>query len=115
MKHSTAISRLGDVADGLDRAGQWPGVTVVAGYVFGALLEGNAELERIEVALVVAGPPEVVPWLASPAHLEALADSLRLPKLPVSWWWRPVDWPVWNHMISRAVRFLSADGGRDQR
>jgi hypothetical protein len=57
----------------------------------------------------------MVPWLASPAHLEALADSLRLSKLPVSWWWRPTDWPVWNHTISRAVRFWSVDGGRDQR
>jgi hypothetical protein len=114
MKRSTAISRLGDVADALDRAVQWPDVTVVAGYVFGALLEKNTELEQIELALVVAEPPEMVPWLASPAHLEALADSLRLPKLPVSWWWRPADWPVWNHTITRAVRFWSADGGRDQ-
>ena len=53
--------------------------------------------------------------MARPARLEALAASLRLPKLPVSWWWRPADWPVWNHTISRAVRFWSADGARDQR
>jgi hypothetical protein len=33
MKRTTAISRLGNVADGLDRALQWPDVTVVAGYV----------------------------------------------------------------------------------
>jgi hypothetical protein len=85
------------------------------GYVFGGLLERDAQLERIELALVVAESPETVPWRARPARLEALAESLRLPKLPVSWWWRPADWPVWNHTISRAVRFWSADGGRDQR
>ena len=115
MKRSTAMSRLRDVTDGLDRAAQWSETTVVGGYVFGALLEPEAEIERIELALVVAEPPEVVPWMARPARLEALAELLRFPKLPVSWWWRPVDWPVWNHTILRAVRFWSADGGRDQR
>jgi hypothetical protein len=112
MKRSTAMSRLSDVADGLDRVVEWPEVTVAAGYVFGALLEPEAEIERIELALVVREPPEMVPWMARPARLEALADSLRLPKLPVSWWWRPVDWPIWNHTIDRAVCFWSADRGR---
>ena len=115
MKRSTVISRLNEIADGLDRTVQWSDVTVVGGYVFGGLLESDAQLERIELALVVAEPPETVPWMARPAHLEALAESLRLPKLPASWWWRPADWPVWNHTISRAVRFWNADGGRDQR
>jgi hypothetical protein len=115
MKRSTVISRLNEIADGLDRTVQWSDITVVDGYVFGDLLESDAQLERIELALVVAEPPETVPWMARPPRLEALADSLRLTKLPVSWWWRPADWPVWNHTISRAVRFWSADGGRDQR
>jgi hypothetical protein len=112
MKRSTAMSRLSDVTDGLDRVVEWPEVTVAAGYVFGALLEPGAEIERIELALVVREPPEMAPWMARPARLEALADSLRLPKLPVSWWWRPADWPIWNHSINRAVCFWSADGGR---
>jgi hypothetical protein len=115
MKRSTVISRLNDIADGLDRAVQWSDVTVVSGYVFGGLLEPAAQLERIELALLVAEPPETVPWMARPARLEALAELLRLPKLPVSWWGRPAAWPVWNHTISRAVRFWSAQGGRDQR
>jgi hypothetical protein len=115
MKRSTVISRLNDIADGLDRAVQWSDVTVVGGFVFGGLLEPDAQLERIELALVVAEPPDTVPWMARPARLEALAELLRLPKLPVSWWWRPAGWPVWNHTISRAVRFWSAEGGRDQR
>jgi hypothetical protein len=115
MKRSTAMSRLGEVAEGLDRAPQWSEVTGVGGYVFGALLEPVAEIERVELALVVAEPPEVVPWMARPARPEALAELLRPPKLPVSWAWRPVGWAVWNHTISRAVRFWSTDGGRDQR
>lgn len=54
MKRSTAMSRLSDVVDGLYRAAKWPGTTVTAAYVFGALLEGDAGLERVDVALVVA-------------------------------------------------------------
>lgn len=111
MKRSTAIQRLGDIADALDQAKRWPEVTMLAGYVYGALL-GDAELERVELALVVNEPPATVPWLANPPRLEALAELLRL-KLPVSWQWRPGAWPVWNHAIDRAVRFWGADEGRD--
>jgi hypothetical protein len=66
------------------------------------------------VALVVAEAPEVVPWMSRPAHLEVLAAVLRFTKLPVSWQWRPAEWPVWNHEIDRAVRVWTAAGGRDQ-
>jgi hypothetical protein len=114
MKRSTAMNRLGDIADEMDRVAQWPEVTLVGGYVFGGILEPVAEIERVELALVVAESPAAVPWMARPPQLEALADWLRLPKLPVSWWWRPAEWPVWNHTIARAVRFWSVDGGRDR-
>jgi hypothetical protein len=115
MKRSTAMSRLTDVVDGLDRAAEWPGTTVTAAYVFGALLDGDASLDRVEIALVVAEPPEVVSWMSRPAHLEALATLLRFTKLPLSWRWRPAEWPVWNHEVDRAVRVWTAAGGRDQR
>jgi hypothetical protein len=114
MKRSTAKGRLTDVCDGLDRAAEWPGSSVTSAFVFGALLDDDADLDRVEVALVVAEPPEAVPWMSRPAHLEALAATLRFTKLPLSWRWRPAEWPVWNHQIDRAVRVWSA-AGRDQR
>ena len=114
MKHSTAMSRLTDVVDGLDRAAEWPDSTVTAAFVFGMLLEDTADLDRIELALVVAETPEAVPWMSRAAHLEALASVLRFTKLPVSWHWRPVDWPVWNHEIQRGVQVWTALGRRDQ-
>jgi hypothetical protein len=114
VKHSTAISRLGDVLEGLDRAAEWPGPTVTAAFVYGGLLDCQAELDRVELAFVVAEPAEDVPWMARPARLEALAAILTFAKLPVSWQWRPAEWPVWNHEIERALRVWSADGGRDQ-
>lgn len=109
------MGRLGDVADGLDRAAQWPETTVAAAFVFGAILDASLDLDLIELAIVVAEPADVVPWMSRPAHLEALAALLRFTKLPLSWRWRPLEWPVWNHEIDRAVRFWTADGGRDQR
>ena len=114
VKRSTAISRLSDVVEGLDRAAEWPGPTVTAAFVYGGLLDGEAELDRVELAFVVAEPAEDVPWMARPARLEALAAILRFTKLPMSWLWRPAEWPVRNHEIERALRVWSADGGRDQ-
>jgi hypothetical protein len=113
VKRSTAISRLGDVADGLTRARSWPDAGIVASYVFGALIEPTAELERVELAFVVVARPEEVPWLARPARLEAVAAQLRFDKLPLTWWWRSADGPVWNHRIRRAVRFWTAGDGAD--
>ncbi len=114
MKRSTAISRLSEVADGLERAKVWSGPCVAAGYVFGALLDPAGEVERVQLALVVDEPVEDVPWLSHPQQLEALASLLRFDKLPMSWWWRPSAWPVWNHEITRAVCFWSAKAGSDQ-
>jgi hypothetical protein len=113
VKRSTAISRLRDVADGLTTTTQWPDAGIVAGYVFGALIEHTRELERVDLALMVDARPEELAWLCHPAHLEAVAALLRFDKLPLRWWWRSVDGPVWNHHIRRAVRFWTATDGLD--
>jgi len=113
VKCSTAITRLRDVADGLTRTTSWPDAGIVAGYVFGALIEHTGDLERVELALMVDARPEEVPWLARPAGLEAIAAQLRFDKLPLVWWWRSADGPVWNHHIQRAVRFWTAGDGLD--
>jgi hypothetical protein len=114
VKRSTALARLADVVDALDRAAQWPDTTVVAAYVYGELLTDTADLERVELVFVVDEPPEQVPWLARPPRLEALAAFSRFTKLPLSWQWRPAAWPVWNHTINRAVRFWSRDHHTDR-
>ncbi len=114
VKRSAAINRLADVADALDRAGQWPGPRMVAAYVFGAVLDPVSELEVVQLALVVDEPPEELAWMSRPASLGALASLCRSDKRPVSWRWRPAAWPVSNHEISRAVRFRSVVEGRDE-
>lgn len=114
MKRSTAIGRLSDVADGLDRSKQWPGAAVVAAYVYGEFLDLSIEVARVQLALVVDQPAAVVPWMSRPAQLEALAALLRFDRLPLSWCWRPLEWPVWNHEIAGAVCFWTFDGGVEQ-
>lgn len=114
MRRSTGIGRLGEVGEGLDRAKQWSVVSVTAGYVYGALLDGDHDLEYVSIALVVDELAERVPWMSRPAHLEAMAKLLGLDKLPIVWQWRPAEWPVWNHQIDRAACFWSRDGGLDQ-
>jgi hypothetical protein len=111
MKRLTAVNRLREIAGELERAKPWPGPTIVAGYVFGELIEATGDVERIQIALVVDEAVENVPWLSHPARLEALASTLRFDKLPMSWWWRPQQWPVWNHAITRAVCVWSASAG----
>jgi hypothetical protein len=113
VKRSTAISRLRDVVDGLNRAAEWPTTTVVAAYVHGVLLTGVDELDWVELAFVVDEPVESVSWRVRPAHLEALADELRFSRLPLSWVWRPAAWPVWNHAIERATRVWNRGAGGD--
>jgi hypothetical protein len=112
VKRSTALARLGDVADALENTRSWRDSVVVAGFVYGELLEGSDDLERVRLAFVVDLPVEAVVWMTRPARLEAFAGLLRFDRLPLSWRWRPVGWPVWNHEITRAVCFWSAADGR---
>jgi hypothetical protein len=114
VKRLTAVNRLAGIADELDRSKLWHRSSVVAGYVFGVMLDGASDVERIQIALVVDEPVEDVPWMSHPVHLEALASLLRFDKLPMLWRWRPSGWPVWNHEIIRAVSFWSTTSGRDQ-
>lgn len=114
MKRSTAISRLSEVADQLERFKLWPGPCLVAGYVFGATLEPAGDVERVQLALVVDEPAEDVPWMSHLRPVEALASLMRFDKQPISWWWRPSAWTVWNREITRAVCFWSATAGSDQ-
>lgn len=48
MKLSTAVGRLADVADGLDRAVQWPETSVAAAFVFGASTTGSDREQRVD-------------------------------------------------------------------
>jgi hypothetical protein len=108
------MARLGDVGEGLERSKQWPGAKVLAAFVWGEFLDVSIDVERVQLVFVVDLPAAEVPWMSRPAQCEALASFLRLDKLPLSWCWRPAEWPVWNHQIIRAVRFWTIDEGVDR-
>ncbi|MDH3260020.1 MAG: hypothetical protein OEM81_12605 [Acidimicrobiia bacterium] len=115
MKYNSAIGRLRQVADELtDHTSTWGNSVIVEAHVFGDLLAGPDTIEVIWLALVVDLPVEDVTWLARPAQAEATASILRFDKYPLRWRWRPTVWPVWNHTISRPVRFWSKEHGPDQ-
>ena len=87
---------------------------LVEAHAFGDVLTGPDTVDVIRLALVVDLPDDEVPWLARPAQAEAAVSLLRFDKYPLRWWWRPVGWPVWNHEISRPVRFWSRHDGPDE-
>ncbi len=113
MKYSTAVRRLGSVADGLSMIDGVDALEVTDAYVFGELLDGPESLDVVSVAFVVDLPVDEVPWRSRSVVLEALASLMRLDKVPVERVWRPAGWPVWNHAIVRAVRFWSRSDGTD--
>ena len=113
MKFSTAVGRLGSVAESLSAAEAWDGFIITDAFVFGELLNGPDSLDAVSVAFVVDLPVAEVPWHAHPPAAEALGRLLRLDKVPVVRRWRPTGWPVWNHEISRAVRFWSSSEGNE--
>jgi len=114
VKYSTAVGRLRSVADELTSHAEWRDDLIVEAYVYGELLDAPPTLERVALALVVDLPLEEVTWLAHPAAPEAAVSLLRFDKYPITWRWRPLAWPVWNHEIVGPVRFWSVKDGADE-
>ena len=114
MKYATAVRRLGSVTESLSTAASFGEMLVTDAHVFGDLLNGPESLDVVSMAFVVDLPVSEVPWCARPVRVEALAESLRLNKVPVARWWRPADWPVWNHKVVRPVRIWSRPDGVDE-
>jgi hypothetical protein len=114
VKYNTAVDRLRQAASDLAGHTSWSDSVLVEAHAFGDVLAGPDTVDLISVALVVDLPIDEMPWLARPAQAEAAVSLLRFDKYPLRWWWRPVGWPVWNHGISRPVRFWSRDDGPDE-
>lgn len=113
MKYTTAVGRLRTVADDLTTHAGWHDDLIVEAYVYGELLNAPLTIEWVALAFVVDLPPEEATWLARPAAPEAAVSLLRFDKYPITWRWRPLAWPVWNHEIDAPVRFWSVQDGTD--
>lgn len=56
MRYATAVRRLRTIAESCDRARRlWDEPVLAGGYVFGDVLDGPADLPRVQVALVCPG------------------------------------------------------------
>jgi hypothetical protein len=119
MRYTTAVGHLRTIGeeasdyhrrlDGSDIS--WP---LTGLWVGGELLDGPPELELATIVLVLDEPAAEVPWLALNRAGEWIADQLRLPKLPLRWFSRPLAYPAWSHEVRRVVRFWSAASGLDR-
>lgn len=86
------------------------GPTVVAAYVFGELLDGPDQLDRIDVVLAAPLRPEEVQWSVMPPTVTRFLRRTHLSRLPVRWLCMPSAWPVANDYIRHPVRIWSTDG-----
>ncbi|TMK43911.1 MAG: hypothetical protein E6G66_14705, partial [Actinobacteria bacterium] len=67
MRYNTAVRRLRTIAESCERPNRLTDSPIlVAAYAFGDVLDGRAELPRVQVAFVIDAPPEEVTWFAEP-------------------------------------------------
>ena len=116
VKRSTAIRNLVTVAEAADHhaatAGlEWP---LHQMWVAGEILDGPATLEVVSVILGLDVPAAELPWLALHPAEQVVADQLRLPKLPIRRYARPIAEPIWNPAFRRVARFWDVTTGLDQ-
>lgn len=118
MKRATAIGHLVEMAEVASEHTRfrdtdigWPMEEL---WVTGDLLGMATTMEAGSVVLVLAVPPEELPWLALHPAGEWAGSVLRLGKRPIRWCYRPAAWPVWNHDHRRLVRFWTATDGLDE-
>jgi hypothetical protein len=64
----------------------------------------------VQIAFVLNLPADELTRCAQPQSCIGLPHLLEIDKAPVEWYWRPVVWPVANHLIHRPLRVWSLDG-----
>jgi hypothetical protein len=88
---------------------------VIQLWVFGEVLEGFSEPDRVTVALGIDQPERDVPWCSEPLGARHWADATRMSRNPIAAFWRSTRAPIWNHHIDRPVLLWDdADGIRPQ-
>ncbi len=116
MKHQTAVQRLIGLAEEADRYAAMPGLDwpLHEMWAAGELLGGRATLDVVTVILMLDVPVVELPWLALHPSEQAVADMLRLSKLPVRRYARPFGGPAWNPLFRWVVRFWDVASGLDE-
>ena len=115
MKRVSAVRHLVDIAGDASRFNDlsyvdWPLREMWLG---GAILDGPETPDRVTVILMLDLPEDELPWLAIPPTEQVVVQLLRLPKLPIRHFSRPLAGPPWNPRCRRVLRFWTLAGGID--
>jgi hypothetical protein len=108
VKRTRACQHLEALATACEEARRLP-LPVVQLWVFGPLLDSQADLDSVDVALAVDLP--TVPWLSAPTGAAHWANATRLSRNPFTPVWRSVRAPIWNHFVVRPVLVWDAGNG----
>lgn len=118
VKRSTAVGHLVDMAEmgteGVQRRESGMGWPVEELWVTDDLLGLSDTMDAATVVLALDVPAEELPWLALYPAGERVGTELGLDKRPMSWCYRLIAWPVWNHQHRRLARFWSARDGLEK-
>ncbi len=115
MKRSTAIRHLEQLAAEATRHAEvWPeSVHPESMWIADDILDAPDMLDVVTILVRVDVPVEELTWRAINPVEYAIADSLRLPKLPIWQHGRPSAWPAWNAENHRVRRFWHIEEGID--
>ena len=107
MKRSTAVGHLEHIGAAASRDVEvWTDVHHAESmWIADEILDAPDTLEVLIVVLRVDVPVEDLPWRTLNPIEVAIAESLRVDKLPIWRHGRPSAWPAWNAENRRVRRF----------
>ena len=115
MKRSTAVSHVEHIAAEATRYAEvqpeaWP---LESMWIADEILDAPDTLSVVTVVLLVDVPVEELPWRTLNRVEVAIAETLRIDKLPMWHHGRPSAWPAWNAETQRVRRFWHITEGAD--
>ena len=115
MKRSTALGHIEHIASESTRYAEmesegWP---LESMWIADDILDAPDTLDVVTMLLLVDVPVEDLTWLALNRVEVAIAETIRLDKLPIWRHGRPSGWPAWNAENRRVRRFWHITEGTD--
>lgn len=112
MRRAKAIEHLRTVIDTCERDQMFhrDSLLVVELWATGSILNPGDLPGGVEVVLVVALPPDQLPWGVTPPVLRAFIKGHRLDTKPIVVHARPAGRPVCTRGLPRAARLWTTDG-----
>ena len=115
MKRSTALGHLEHIGVEASRQAElWTDLHHAESmWIADDILDAPDTLNVVTVVIRVDLPVEQLPWRTLNPIEVAIAESLRIDKLPIWRHGRPSSWPAWNAENRRVRRFWHIDEGTD--